>query len=108
MKLIAFMKQLYVRQKTFLVSRKGYHHFQTHIWLSHGLFRMEAADSSHGLCIKVIRTDSPLGEQRWEARIKAFKEFLALIGDEEVIAKVMKERYTELTEIMEGYSSFPH
>ena len=108
MKLIAFMKQLYVRQKTFLVSRRGHRHFHRQIWASHGLARIEAVNSPHGFCIKVIKTDKPIGEQRWEARIKAFKEFLALIGDEEVIAKVMKERYTELTEIMEGYSSFPH
>ena len=101
----AFMKQLYVRQKTFIVSRKGFRHFQTQIWEPPELAWFEVVKSPHGLCVKVIKTDSLIGEQRWEVRIKAFREFLALIGDEEVIEKVMEERYANLKEIMEGYSS---
>ena len=95
-KLNAFMKQVYVRQKTFLVSRKGFRHFRIKIDASE-LARFEVVNSPHGFCIKVIKTTAgPFGEPRWEGRIKAFKEFLALIGDEEVIAKVMKEGYANL------------
>jgi hypothetical protein len=102
-KLNAFMKQVYVRHKTFRVSRKGFRHFQIKIGAAYELARFEAVNSPHGFCIKVIKAAAgPFGEQRWEGRIKAFKEFLALIGDEEVIAKVMEERYANLKEIMEG------
>lgn len=60
-KLSAFMKQVYVRQKTFLVSHKGYHHFQIKICAAHELARFELVKSAHGSCIKVIKTARPFG-----------------------------------------------
>ena len=100
------MKQVYMRQKTFLVSRKGYRHFQIKISAAPHLARYEPVKNPHGL--KVLKTGGAFKEHRWEARIKAFREFLALIGDEEDIAKLIGERYADLKEIMEGYSSFVH
>lgn len=105
-KLKAFMKQIYVPQKTFLVSRKGYSHFQRQIWSADDLADVEEVHSPYkpnpyGPCIKVIKSHI-FEEQRWETRIKEFREFLSVIGEEEVIAKVMGDRYTNLKEAMEG------
>ena len=105
-KLGAFMKQVYVRHKTFLVSRNRFHHFQIKIGVVRELARFEAVNSPHGFCVKVIKIASPVGEHRWEGRIKAFKELLALIGSEEVVAKVVEEKYANLKEVMKGHSSF--
>ena len=102
-KLNTFMKQIYVPQKTFLVSYKGYHHFERQILSARELARFEKVHNPHGPCIKVIKSHV-FGEQRWEARIKEFREFLLVIGKEEDIAKVMGDRYTNLGEAMEGQS----
>lgn len=58
--------------------------------------------NSRVLYMKIIKRGGAFREHRREARIKAFREFLALIGDEEVTAKVMGQRYADFEEMVEG------
>jgi hypothetical protein len=110
-KLSAFMKQLYVPQKTFLLSDEGYYHFCMQALRACQWAHFEEVievKNPRRLYMKVTKKGGAFREHRWEPRVNAFREFLALIGDEEVIVKVMGDMYTNLKEIMEGYSSFVH
>ncbi|KAK2459478.1 hypothetical protein APHAL10511_008512 [Amanita phalloides] len=100
-KLNAFMKQLHVPQRTFLVSRPGLRHFALQLRLAPKLASFQKLPSERGCCIKIIKSDL-FAEHRWDVRVKRFKAFLRLIGNDDAIEELMGEGYRDLKAALES------
>ncbi|KAK2465513.1 hypothetical protein APHAL10511_002405 [Amanita phalloides] len=94
-----FMKQLYVPERTFLVSRSGMRHFARQLMCAPRLARYRRLQN--GRCIKVIKSDT-FSEHRWDVRVGHFRDFLRSIGDEDAIEKLMGDRYVDLKKSVES------